>query len=489
MKWKYRSIYLGLSVFLSLNYQCFANKFIDNTSLLSPSKLADTTLLPNIILIMSDDQGWGDVGYQGHPYLKTPNLDKMAANGVVFSRFYAGSAVCSPTRGSVLTGRHPMRYGICYANCGHLNREEVTIAELVKEKGYATGHFGKWHLGTLTRDEIDANRGGRPENDEHFSPPWLHGYDTCFVTESKVPTWNPMITPSASAGDVGSRLTEGQPFGTAYWTGPGQKAEGNLEGDDSRVIMDRTIEFIGNSINVQSPFLAVVWFHTPHLPVLTGEKYRSIYSDLSEDQQHYYGSITAMDEQIGRLRDYLKSRGISDNTIISFTSDNGPEGKSVSGRTQGITNGLRGRKRSLYEGGIRVPGILEWPNKIDGGITIDQPCSTSDYFVTIAHILDIDIEKYQRPFDGQTWLPFLEESGQEYVKGPIYFWLRDQVAIVDQRYKIYSEDGGQSFKLYDITDLDGEEDELNLDIEKQNRILKWKACHQSVLNSSQGGDY
>ena len=104
---------------------------------------------PNIILIMTDDQGWGDTGYNGHPYLKTPSIDEMASNGVVFNRFYAASAVCSPTRGSVMTGRHPLRYGICHANCGHLRTEEVTLGELGKEAGYVTGIFGKWHLARI----------------------------------------------------------------------------------------------------------------------------------------------------------------------------------------------------------------------------------------------------------------------------------------------------------------------------------------------------
>src|SRR5690606_24875186 len=128
--------------------------------LLFISELNAQNQSPNIILIMTDDQGWGDTGYNGHPLLKTPNLDAMVSNGVEFTRFYAASAVCSPTRGSVITGRHPLRYGICYANCGHILPEEITLAEMVKEVGYTTGHFGKWHLGTLTETELDANRGG-----------------------------------------------------------------------------------------------------------------------------------------------------------------------------------------------------------------------------------------------------------------------------------------------------------------------------------------
>src|SRR5680860_108045 len=207
----------------------------------SPSSSKHVNELPNIILIMADDQGWGDAGYNGHPHLKTPHLDDMVANGVEFTRFYAASAVCSPTRGSVITGRHPLRYGICYANCGHLPAEEITLAEMVKEKGYATGHFGKWHLGTLTNTEMDANRGGQPDEEQHYSPPWENGFDVCFSTESKVPTWDPMVTPPFAAGGVSKSQTQGEYFGTAYWTGPGEKAIENLEGDDSRVIMDRVI--------------------------------------------------------------------------------------------------------------------------------------------------------------------------------------------------------------------------------------------------------
>ncbi|MBV6653778.1 MAG: sulfatase-like hydrolase/transferase, partial [Mameliella sp.] len=167
----------------------------------------------NIILLMADDLGWGDTGYNGHTVLKTPNLDSMAANGAVFNRFYAASPVCSLTRGSCLTGRHPNRYGILSANIGHLPEEEHTLAELLKAQGYRTGHFGKWHLGTLTTDTLDANRGGKPKYKDEFAPPWLHGFETCFSTESKVPTWNPMKTPEKDADGVGAQGL-GKPFGT-----------------------------------------------------------------------------------------------------------------------------------------------------------------------------------------------------------------------------------------------------------------------------------
>jgi len=133
---------------------------------------------PNIILCMADDLGWADPGFNGNSIIKTPSLDAMAEAGLRFTRFYSAAPVCSPTRGSCLTGRHPYRYGITFANVGHMPKEEVTLAEVLKTQGYATGHFGKWHLGTLTKTEKDSNRGG-PRGAKHYSPPWENGFDVC----------------------------------------------------------------------------------------------------------------------------------------------------------------------------------------------------------------------------------------------------------------------------------------------------------------------
>ncbi len=451
---------------------------------------------PNFILIMADDQGWGDVGYNGHPRLNTPNLDAMAQNGAVFSRFYSAGSVCSPTRASVMTGRHPSRMGICSANCGHVKDQEITLAEMVKEKGYRTGHFGKWHLGTLTRDVLDANRGGRKKNDMHYAPPWNHGFDVSFVTESKVPTWDPMITPNQNAEDVKASLKEGQHFGTYYWTGPGRQVTENLQGDDSRVIMDRVIPFVEESAAKGQAFLSVVWFHAPHLPVLTGEKYKSPYAHLSEGQQNYYGVISSLDEQVGRLRNKLKSLGIANNTLVFYTSDNGPEtslqvrDKNIPhGRAQGITKGLRGRKRSLHEGGIRVPGIVEWPGQIKAGIQIDTPCFTSDYFPTIAHILKIDLEKYQRPYDGENLVPYWKGQKQKRFQ-PLAFQFGKQFALIDNQHKMYGISDG-STQLFDLLNDPSEEKDLS----KAEPILlkdlqsKYQDWNTSIQNSQLGKDY
>ncbi|MDA9597216.1 sulfatase-like hydrolase/transferase [Flavobacteriaceae bacterium] len=451
---------------------------------------------PNIILIMADDQGWGDVGFNGHPQLKTPHLDAMAQNGAIFSRFYAAGSVCSPTRASVMTGRHPARMGICSANCGHIKDQEITLAEMVKEKGYRTGHFGKWHLGTLTRDILDGNRGGKKENNIHFSPPWENGFDVSFVTESKVPTWDPMITPSQSAEDVKASLTKGEHFGTHYWTGPGQPETENLKGDDSRVIMDRVIPFIEESVAQTKPFLSIIWFHAPHLPVLTGKKYKSLYEELSNDHQHYYGVISALDEQVGRLRKKLRSLSVADNTLIFYTSDNGPEtslkvrDKNIPyGRAQGVTNGLRGRKRSLYEGGIRVPGIVEWPAKIDEGTQVNVPCFTSDYFPTIANILGIDLKKYGRPYDGENLIPYWTQQKQKRSQA-LAFQFGKQFALIDNQHKLYGI-SDKAVQLFDLQRDVGEENDLSIPepkrVEALNRL--YQAWYLSVQNSNNGADY
>lgn len=454
-------------------------------------KDVNSNVRPNIILIMTDDQGWGDVGYNGHPYIQTPNLDQMTNDGIEFTRFYAASAVCSPTRASVLTGRNPERFGVCYANCGHLKNEEISLPEMVKEVGYSTGHFGKWHLGTLTKDVEEANRGGRPKFDKDYSPPWENGYDECFVTESKVPTWDPMITPPKSAMDVGNKV-EGIPFGTNYWIGPGQIVANNLEGDDSRVIMDRVLPFIDRAVKRQQPFLSVVWFHTPHLPVITGEKYKNIYKGLTQDQKNFYGCITAMDEQVGRLRDHLKKLNIDKNTLIFFASDNGPEGKDDTQRHAGQTYGLDGRKRSLKEGGIRVPGIMVWPGKVQKGRVINTPVYTSDYFPTIASILDIDIHKYKRPYDGVDIMQIIEfENGAVPKDRFLPFLLEDQAALIGNRYKIYKKDKTADWQLFDL--LNDPNETTNISEEHMEIIEelkeKWATWKTSVDDSAKGNDY
>lgn len=395
---------------------------------------------PNVILVMADDLGWGDVGFNGNPFIKTPELDRMAASSIQFTRFYAAAPVCSPSRGSCLTGRNAERYGIYFANVGHLKAKEISLAEVLKHEGYMTGHFGKWHLGTLTKTIADGHRGGKEKEIAHYSPPWDNGFDTCFSTEQAVPTWDPM---------------KDQTIKTKYWVGPGKFATENLEGDDSRVIMDRAIPFIEQAVKNRSPFLSVIWFHTPHTPVVAGPQYMAMYPDFDEDRKHYYGCITAMDEQIGRLRSTLKRLGVAENTIIFFVSDNGPAGEGggivqhAGQRQQGSSGLFRGRKGSLYEGGIRVPALLEWPAMFKTHRKISTPVCTSDYYPTILSLLGYKPGAKRQPLDGIDILELVQQDGLKRPE-PIGFKSYKQRAYTDNQFKIYSSDDGVHYELYDL---------------------------------------
>jgi len=441
---------------------------------------------PNVILLMADDQGWGDVGYHGHPILRTPHLDAMAAGGLRLERFYAAAPVCSPTRGSCLTGRHPSRYGIPHANRGHMRRGELTLAEALRTRGYQTGHFGKWHLGTLTTDVRDSNRGGRSKFVQHHAPPWRHGFERCFSTEAKVPTWNPMVDPKKPG--------EQRPYGTHYWNERGEIVTENLSGDDSRVIMDRVIPFVRGAAEAKRPFLAVVWFHAPHLPVVAGPRHLALYPGVVDmSHRHYYGCLSALDEQLGRLRAELRSLGIEGDTLLWYTSDNGPEtsrGRSSPGRT----GPFRGRKRSLLEGGVRVPALLEWPGHIAAGRESNLPCSTSDILPTVLELVDErkngQIEGLVRPLDGESLAPLIEGS-MERRGGAIAFASNRQLALHRGRWKIYSADGGERFALYDLDADPGEARDLSREHPSVLAGLRaeldaWRA---SCAASDRGADY
>jgi len=444
---------------------------------------------PNIILCMADDLGWGDTAYNGHPALKTPNLDDMAASGLRFDRFYAGAPVCSPTRGSCLTGRHPYRYGIFSANIGHLPDEEVNLAEVLKDEGYATGHFGKWHLGTLTKTLKDSNRGG-PKGIEHYQPPWDSGFDVCFSTEAKTPTWDPMTVPERAAGGVRADQTPGDKADTYYWSGPDKRATDNLKDDDSRVIMDRAIPFIQKAADDNQPFFAVIWFHTPHLPVVAGPDYLKMYDGYSERERHYYGCITAMDEQIGRLRSELKALGADDNTMLWFSSDNGPEWQRAGERAAGSAGPFRERKRSLYEGGIRVPGILEWPHGVKEARAIASPCSSSDFFPTAFAVLGLSAYDTPEPSDGVNLLPLID--GRTSIRPtPIAFQTQGMYALSDNRYKLISPDAGDAWELYDLLADPRELNDLANDKPEivSSMRIKFESWRASCASSLEGHDY
>ena len=288
----------------------------------------------------------------------------------------------------------------------------------------------------------------------------------------------------------------GDDYGTYYWTGPGQIAVENLEGDDSRVIMDRVVPFIRAATRADDPFLAVVWFHSPHEPVVGGPTYREQYAHRREAEQHYYGTITAIDEQIGRLRTELADLGLADETMLWFCSDNDPAAEGGGPgwhrglRQQGETGRLRGRKGTLYEGGIRMPGTLVWPAMIDGGRTVNLPCVTSDYYPTVFEALGIEPPHDQPwPIDGVSLFPLI--AGEMTARpDPIGFQSPGVEAVIDNEHKLIRTDDA-AWELYDL-DADPYETE-ELAAEHPARVAElrdWFADWRSSCEDSKAGhDY
>lgn len=326
---------------------------------------------PNIILCMADDQGWGDMAYNGHPVLKTPNFDSMANSGLRFDRFYSAAPVSSPTRGSVLTGRHPNRFG-CFSWGMTLRPQEITVAEALKTSGYTTGHFGKWHLGSVKKNSpVNPGNSGF---DEWFSSP--NFFDN-----------NPILS------------REGKAVQT--------------NGESSMVTVDAAIDFIRNKSENKKPFFAVIWFGSPHNPYSASELDREPYSGLDEKLQNYYGEITGMDRAVGKLRRELKTLRISENTILWFCSDNG----GVSPFTAPCGRGFKGQ---IYEGGLRVPAIIQWPARISEHRVTEFPCCTSDIYPTLLEIAGVTLSK-QPPIDGISLSSVIENKMKTRNK-PIGFW-------------------------------------------------------------------
>ncbi|HUX97619.1 MAG TPA: sulfatase-like hydrolase/transferase [Bacteroidales bacterium] len=361
---------------------------------------------PNIILVMADDQGWGDTGYNGHPVLKTPNLDDMAVSGLRFDHFYAAAPVSSPTRGSVMTGRHPNRFG-CFSWGYTLRPQEITIAEALKTAGYATGHFGKWHLGSVRKDSpVNPGNSGF---DEWFSSPNFFDND-----------------PVMSREGIAVRTI----------------------GESSVVTVDAALEFIKDKSEKKKPFLAVIWFGSPHNPYIAEDQDLQLYAGEEEKMQNYYGEITGMDRAIGKLRNELKSLGISENTLVWYCSDNG--GLAGFGSTGG-----RGAKSQIYEGGLRVPAIIEWPARIKKSRITDSPSNTSDIYPTLLELTGVTIDE-QLPLDGVSLVPLIDDKTRSITR-PMGFWQYPIQGRIVPSAKLMEELLGEQengFSLEDSTKID-----------------------------------
>jgi arylsulfatase A-like enzyme len=319
------------------------------------------------------------MAFNGHPVLQTPNFDAMANEGLRFDRFYAAAPVCSPTRGSMLTGRHPNRYG-CFRWGRPLRPQEVTLAEALKTVGYVTGHFGKWHLGSVeTGSPVNPGASGF---DEWFSAPNFFDND-----------------PILSREGIATQTT----------------------GESSLVTVEAAIEFIRRRARSSEPFLAVVWFGSPHRPHEAVETDRLPYTGQAEALQHFYGEITGMDRAFGMLRQEIFNLGIRDNTVLWFSSDNG-------GLPNVGSSGGRGYKGEIYEGGLRVPSMLEWPARVPGSRTTAVPAVTSDMYPTLLEAAGVTMPN-QPPLDGVSLVPLVTGAMAERPK-PIGFWQYPEAGVI-----------------------------------------------------------
>jgi arylsulfatase A-like enzyme len=295
--------------------------------------------------------------------------------------------------------------------------------------------------------------------------------------------WDPALDPAQHT-----------PYGTAYWSHEGRVTD-NLRGDDSRIIMDRAVPFLRSAAQNGTPFFAVIWFHAPHLPVVAGPDYAARYAEFDKYRQHYYGCITALDEQVGRLRAELRELGVAENTLVTFCSDNGPEGNETA---PGSAGSFRGRKRSLYEGGVRVPAVIEWPARIAAGRASDVPCCTSDYLPTVLDLLEIETAAVT-PLDGISLLPLFDEQMTERPQ-PIGFQSAGQIALSDNRFKLIhvpargrrrAPADEREYRLFDLREDPSETTDISADhpdVASRMRatLEEWeRSCHRSLA----GDDY
>ena len=333
--------------------------------------------LPNIVLIFTDDQGYGDVGCFGATEFETPHLDRMAANGMRFTQFYSAQAVCSASRAALLTGCYPNRLGISGAFFPNsktgLPAEETTIAEMLKELGYATAIYGKWHLGHLT-EFLPLQHGF----DEYLGIPysndmWPVDYDGVRVPDTS--DWRKRNFPPLP-------LIEGNEKVRELWTLEDQ-------GELTTMYTERAVDFIKR--NAENPFFLYVPHTMPHVPIAVSEKFKG------KSKQGLYGDVMMeIDWSTGEILRALREAGIDQNTLVIFTSDNGPWLNY--GNHAGSTGGLREGKGTSWEGGQREPCIMQWPAVIPAGSICNRIAATLDIFPTIAAITGADLPDH--PIDG-----------------------------------------------------------------------------------------
>lgn len=413
---------------------------------------------PNIILCMTDDHGWGDVGYNGLKRIRTPALDAMAAAGLRFNRFYAQQS-CSPTRASVMTGRHPNRMGVFWPGMP-LKKEEITLAQAVKGAGFATGHFGKWHLNGV------AGPGKVIPDSDPLSPRNV-GFDESFSVSN---------------------------YFELDWTFGRNGVPEKAIGDGSEAIVAEALKFIGQASEKKKPFFAVIWFGSPHVP------HKPLPADLATaGGSGYYGELVAMDRSVGTLRAGLRKLGVADDTMVWFCGDNGGFIDPVRPDAHGSNGGLRGRKAEMWEGGIRVPCVIEWPARIKLPSATDIPSGVVDIYPTVVDLLQLKVPDQVQPLDGISLAPLLDGLMKERPR-PLGFWQYNgskpmttnsgPSAWNDNRYKLVKQ-GPEKYALFDLAaDLSETNDVAPQHPEITDRMkVELENWQRSVLRSNRGEDY
>ncbi len=362
---------------------------------------------PNILILLADDMGYAELGCYGG-ISHTPNLDKLAQKGIRFSDFYAGAPNCSPSRSALLTGKSPVRTGMYnYRPPGHpmhLQRNELTLANLLKTQGYQTALFGKWHLGCLPQDE----KLNQPQPDDH-------GFDFYFATENNA---------------------EPSHFNPVNFVKNG-KMTGNLNGYSCQLVADEAISWIEKSNYNRDPFFMYVAFHEPHASTqwTAPPELVNNYNQFPEREANCYANVQNLDSAAGRIINHLIDKNLFDNTIIIFASDNGSYRHNANGKLKAV-------KSYLYEGGIRVPAIVHWPSLISKpGALISQPAGLIDIMPTLNDFLEIQTEE-KLDTDGTSILSLLE--GKNFVRSQPLYWFfyrtSPEIAVRVDNYMIMGKD-------------------------------------------------
>ena len=377
------------------------------------------TKRPNFIIIMTDDQGYGDLSCMGNTDFRTPHIDRLAAEGARFTDWYSNSPVCSPSRASLLTGRYPGHAGVRAILAGHrratgLTDQTPTIASAVRDLGYRTALVGKWHLG--------LQEASRP-NQNGFD--YFYGFMAgCIDYYSHIFYWSMADGRTDPTHDLWENDREIYSNGE-YFT---------------EMVTARSVEKIREMHEAGSPFLLYVAYNAPHYPMHAPRKYLDRFPHLPADRRIMAAMLSAVDDGVGEITAELRRLGIQEDTVAFFQSDNGPSRESRNWMDGcgvpyygGQPGGLKGLKFSLFEGGIRVPGIFCWPGYIPAGQIIREPCAAMDVFPTLLTLAGGDPAGYG--LDGASLLPVLTEGARSPHR-ELFWEMEQQTAIRQGRYKL-----------------------------------------------------